>query len=160
MDRISKLTAWRPRHPVWENSPVGLSQGRVWRLIRNMFILVEGTYAEFLTPKSVRRNDLTSWFSGAGNWSSSRELSESESIASTTDPTSVRSTSANQGSGETRYIGRGGAGNYQWNAEKEARAKQEIEQKEFELKELVKKDVETGLTPPNKAYLGNENSWQ
>jgi len=74
-----------------------------------------------------------------------------------TDPPAARSNSTSQGSGETRYTGRGGAGNYQWNDEKEAKAKQEAEQMEVELKELVKRDVEAGLTPPNKAYLGNGN---
>jgi len=74
------------------------------------------------------------------------------------DQTSGRSTSPSQESGEIRYTGRGGAGNYQWNAENETRAKQETEEKELELKELVKRDVEAELTPPNKAYFGNENS--
>lgn len=51
-------------------------------------------------------------------------------------------------------MGRGGAGNYQWNTGE----KQETEQKELELRELVKRDVEAELMPPNKAHLRNGDS--
>jgi hypothetical protein len=60
---------------------------------------------------------------------------------------------------ETRYTGRGGAGNYVYNTEEEERAKREAEQKEIELKDWVERDVEAGLSPPDKAHMrsnGNE----
>jgi len=96
--------------------------------------------------------------SGAGNWYSPRELSESGNFTSTSDQTSDPSPATGQTAGEIRYTGRGGAGNYVSNAMEEERVKREEQQKEIELREWVERDVESGLPPPDKAHLRSGNT--
>lgn len=105
----------------------------------------------------MRKTQLIVDFSGAGNWYSPRELSESGQFVSTEESSNL-GPSTGQPARETRYTGRGGSGNYAYNTEEE-RAKREAEQKEIELKDWVERDVEAGLSPLDKAHLrsnGNE----
>jgi hypothetical protein len=53
--------------------------------------------------------------------------------------------------------GRGGAGNYVWKDEEDEEAKQQKEEIEIELKDMVTKDVEAGLSRPDRAFLRQEN---
>jgi hypothetical protein len=50
-------------------------------------------------------------------------------------------------------MGRGGAGNFAWETEGEARAKREAVERESRLQESVLKDVDAILTKPGKAFL-------
>jgi hypothetical protein len=93
---------------------------------------------------------------GAGNWFSPKDLNESGNFVTTDDPSATakaEKVAQTEIVSETRHRGRGGAGNFIWSQEDEERSKRESEDKEIELKEMVARDVEAGLSKPGRAFL-------
>jgi hypothetical protein len=100
---------------------------------------------------------LMSEHSGAGNWYSPRDLSSTgtfTSSGSSTEATSAPAVSPTaENTSESRHRGRGGAGNYVWSEEEQNAQKEAKEQKEIELQEMARKDVEQGLQRPGRAFI-------
>lgn len=86
---------------------------------------------------------------GAGNWYSPKELSQTGNFE-----TSSQSTASEKDAGtETRRTGRGGAGNFVWDDEESEKNRQQKEETEIELKDMIAKDVEAGLPRPDRAFM-------
>ena len=93
---------------------------------------------------------------GAGNWVAAPELRESEVYTARTIPLDAIAPAATPKSKPTEYYGRGGAGNIvKGDEEKRRKANEEkmIDARRRREAEVVR-DVEMGLKPPEKAYLG------
>jgi len=115
-------------------------------------------------------------FSGAGNWYSPRDLVEGGTFVNTTDTASVPSSATpaelsnatsivgtvrnepiiGGGSGESRKMGRGGAGNFVWETEKERLSEEERKEREEAIQQSIQQDVEIGLAKPGRAVLKHE----
>lgn len=54
---------------------------------------------------------------------------------------------------QTKYSGRGGAGNFNYRDVEEERARQQALEKAAKLRENIAKDVEAGLTKPTRALV-------
>lgn len=87
---------------------------------------------------------------GSGNWYEPKVLAETGAFSAPEAPESAKPVPANKELvSDTRRRGRGGAGNFVWDEEDNNREAEEV--KEIELKEMVVKDVEKGLTKPPRA---------
>ncbi|KAE9969699.1 hypothetical protein EG327_010507 [Venturia inaequalis] len=94
---------------------------------------------------------------GSGNWYEPKILAETGAFSAPEAPESAKPLQASKEVvSDTRGRGRGGAGNFVWD-EDEDRNKEAEEVKEIELKEMVVRDVEKGLTkPPRVVQRGGE----
>jgi hypothetical protein len=91
---------------------------------------------------------------GAGNWYSPKDLSQTGKFETSPEQASGEGKPIDQEMiSDTRHRGRGGAGNFIWSAEDEEKARQEKQEMEIELKDMVVKDVEKGLARPDRAFI-------
>jgi hypothetical protein len=103
---------------------------------------------------------------GAGNWYQPTELQKEGTFSTAADSTSAPTSSKPQISTpwhpEDQELpvarsGRGGAGNFVWKSEDQARKAQEDEERRRELvRANIERDVEAGLAKPPGALLGKE----
>lgn len=103
---------------------------------------------------------------GAGNWYQPSELEKEGTFTQPSDATAIPTSSKPQIStpwhpeGQQLPVarsGRGGAGNFVWNSEEQARREREEEERKRALvREGVERDVELGLAKPPGAVLGRE----
>lgn len=92
---------------------------------------------------------------GSGNWYEPKILVETGAFSAPEAPEASKPLQASKEVvSDTRRRGRGGAGNFVWD-EDENRETEEV--KEIELKEMVVRDVEAGLTrPPRVVQRGGD----
>ncbi|CAO2653203.1 Nn.00g026140.m01.CDS01 [Neocucurbitaria sp. VM-36] len=103
---------------------------------------------------------------GAGNWYQPSELQKEGTFTQPSDSTAIPTTSKPQIStpwhpeGQEMPVarsGRGGAGNFVWKSEEQAKKEREDEERRREVvREGVERDVEAGLAKPPGALLGRE----
>ncbi|KAL6709415.1 hypothetical protein ACN47E_001822 [Coniothyrium glycines] len=104
---------------------------------------------------------------GAGNWYQPTELQKEGTFSAAVDSTAAPSGSKPQVStpwhpeGQEMPVarsGRGGAGNFVWRSEEQARkAKEEEDRKRELVREGVERDVEAGLAKPPGALLSKDS---
>jgi hypothetical protein len=95
---------------------------------------------------------------GAGNWYSPATLGASGQFTSSGEDTSSPTTAqqaplGSAGEIPTRRAGRGGAGNFVWEDERQEKAKRAPEERDKGIHESAAKNVETLLAKPGKAVL-------
>ena len=103
------------------------------------------------TPANVNQDYAHMGRGGAGNWYSPKELSETGKFETSNQQGPVEKEPA-----ETRRTGRGGAGNFVWDDEENEKTRQQKEEMEIELKDMVAKDVEAGLPRPDRVFVRPE----
>ncbi|TID24392.1 hypothetical protein E2P81_ATG02695 [Venturia nashicola] len=108
-------------------------------------------------PANIHQNYAHMGRGGSGNWYEPKILAETGAFSAPEAPESTKPLQASkEGVSDTRRRGRGGAGNFVWD-EDESRNGKDGEVKEIELKEMVVRDVEKGLTkPPRVVQRGGE----
>ncbi|KAF2668614.1 hypothetical protein BT63DRAFT_425910 [Microthyrium microscopicum] len=101
-------------------------------------------------------------YSGSGNWYAPKQLeAEGKFVMGNVNRRASRVPKErigglDDGAMESRRVGRGGAGNFIWEAEMEKRALAEKEKKVEEIHMDILKGVEAGLAKPGKAFLKAE----
>ena len=103
---------------------------------------------------------------GAGNWYQPSELQKEGVFTQPSDSTAIPTSSKPHVStpwhpeGQEMPVarsGRGGAGNFVWKSEEQAKKEREEEERRREVvREGVERDVEAGLAKPPGAVLGRE----
>ncbi|KAI8936702.1 hypothetical protein NX059_007094 [Plenodomus lindquistii] len=119
------------------------------------------------TPSSTASQDYAHMGrGGAGNWYQPAELSKEGTFTQPADATAIPTGAKPQVStpwhpeGQEMPVarsGRGGAGNFVWKSEEQARkAREEEERRKEAVRQGVERDVEAGLAKPPGVLLGRE----